>query len=84
MRDNDYEDLLRYFRLIVYREEGSLLLEEYNELQDILNRCPSARILDDAYYNFLTGKISEEKYNSIYDYYFNRLEENRTKKLISD
>ena len=83
MSENEYKDLSRYFKLITYREDGSLLLDEYYELTDILNRNPVARKIDDAYYDFLKGKISEEEYNNIFNYYNDDLMENYIRKLIS-
>ena len=76
-----YKDLSRYFRLAIYRDEGSLLPEEYEELNEILKRNNASREIDDAYYNYLMGKITEEDYKKIHDYYYNDYENNVIKKL---
>ena len=81
MDEDYYKDLSRYFRLAIYRDEGSLLPEEYEELNEILKRNKASKEIDDAYFNYLMGRITEEDYNKIHDYYFEDYELNIIKKL---
>jgi hypothetical protein len=73
MDDKEISDLSRYFVLAIYRDEGSLLLEEYEELNDILKRNNAAKKVDDALYNYYIGKISYEEYIKIHNYYINMI-----------
>lgn len=73
MNDEEIKDLFDYFRLISYRDEGDILLEEYNDLNDIIARNKIAQELEDARFLMITGKMSEEEYNNISYYYFDKL-----------
>lgn len=62
MTEKEIEDLSKYFRLIRYRDQGDIFLEEFNELQDIIKKYPLARAMEEDYYLFLKGQIPEEEY----------------------
>ncbi len=59
-------ELLRYFILASYRDGEYILLEEYDELQDIIKRNPIARKIEEVRYKWLTGEISDEEYTKAY------------------
>lgn len=69
MSEEDIADLSRYFRLSIYRDNGDLLLEEYDELNEVLQRCKPAQEIDDALSNYYLGRITEEEYKKIYNKY---------------
>lgn len=73
MTNEEIKDLFDYFRLISYRDEGNMLLDEYDELNDIIARNKTAQKLERARLLLLEGKIKEEKYNDICYFYFNKL-----------
>jgi hypothetical protein len=80
MNEEEKKDLSRYFRLMDYMDEGSILLEEYEELEDIINRNKIAKSLEDARYQVIRGEISEDKYLEIEEIYTNELYQ----KMIDD
>ncbi len=73
MTEEEKKDLSRYMILAMYRDEGSILLDEYEELNDILKRNSMAQELDDALYQYYMKKITYEEYSSIHDKYMNML-----------
>ena len=73
MTEEEKKDLSRYMILAMYRDEGSILLDEYEELNDILKRNSMAQELDDALYQYYMKKITYEEYSSIYDKCMNML-----------
>ena len=73
MTEEEKKDLSRYFVLAMYRDEGSILLDEYEELNDILKRNSMAQELDDALYQYYMKKSTYEEYSSIHDKYMNML-----------
>ena len=73
MTEEEKKDLSRYMILAMYRDEGSILLDEYEELNDILKRNSMAQELDDALYQYYMKKITHEEYSIIHDKYMNML-----------
>lgn len=73
MTEDEKKDLSRYMILAMYRDEGSILLDEYEELNDILKRNEMARELDDALYRYYMKKITYEEYSAIHDKYMQLL-----------
>ena len=69
MTKEEINDLSTYFKLAIYRDEGNLLLEEYEELNDIIKRNKYAKLQEEARYKWITGKISDEVYQTIYHMY---------------
>ena len=80
MTDQEIDDLSQYFRFIRYRNQGEMLLEEYDALQDIVKKYSAAREMEDAYFLFLQGKISEEEYQERLDVYRQQLQNEVAKK----
>ena len=77
MNENELEELSRYFRLSDYRDGEYILPDEYEELMDIIRKNKYAKILDDARYDYIRGKITEEEYNELYMSYFDMALEER-------
>ncbi len=70
MTEEEIKDLSKYFRLSMYRDEGDILLEEFEELNDIIKRSPYARFQEEARFKWLKGTLTDEEYkniNSMYD-----------------
>ncbi len=72
------DELLRYFILAGYRDGEYILLEEYEELQEIIKKNSIARQIEEIRYKWLTGKISDEEYKKIY---FDLMNQDREKEL---
>lgn len=71
-------ELLRYFILAGYRDGEYILLEEYEELQEIIKNNSIARQIEEIRYKWLTGEISDEEYKKIY---FDLMNQDREKEL---
>ncbi|MBQ6285545.1 MAG: hypothetical protein IJK67_04475 [Bacilli bacterium] len=71
-------ELLRYFILAGYRDGEYILLEEYEELQEIIKKNSIARQIEEIRYKWLTGEISDEEYTKIY---FDLMNQDREKEL---
>lgn len=71
-------ELLRYFILAGYRDGEYILLEEYEELQEIIKKNSIARQIEEIRYKWLTGEISDEEYKKIY---FDLMNQDREKEL---
>ena len=80
MNEEEKKDLSRYFRLIEYLDEGSILEDEFEELNSIIKRNKYAKSLNEARYQVIMGRISEEQYLEIEEIYVNELFE----KMIED
>ncbi len=85
MSEEEMKDLSRYFRLIEYLDEGNILEDEFEELNNIIKRNKFAKSLNDARYQVIMGRISEEQYLEIEEIYVNELygkmiEDNSVKK----
>lgn len=72
MTEEEIKDLGRYFRLITYRDDGDMLLEEYEELETIIKNNNVAKELEAARYKCIMKKISEEEYNKKIMSYFKK------------
>lgn len=81
MTEEEKKDLSRYFVLAMYRDEGSILLDEYEELNDILKRNSMAQELDDALYKYYMKKITYEEYRMVHDKYVSLLYGEEVNKL---
>ncbi len=69
------KELLDYFRLSRYRDGDYMLLEEYDELEDIIKRNNTAKELEEYRYKYITGKINEEEYNEKCDSIFDNIKD---------
>ena len=69
MENDTIKDLSRYFVLTTYQDEGTILLEEYEELESILKRNIYARYIEKARYYNILGKLSDEDYQKLYNLY---------------
>lgn len=81
MTEEEKKDLSRYFVLAMYRDEGSILLDEYEELNDILKRNSMAQELDDALNKYYMKKITYEEYRMVHDKYVGLLYGEEVNKL---
>ena len=80
MQENEIDELFRYFILSDYRDGEYILPDEYEELDTIIKKNKYAKLLDDARYDYIMGKMTEDEYNELYMFYFNMICEDR--KLI--
>ena len=71
--DNEVNELYRYLILSSYRDGDYILLDEYDELNEIIRRNDDAKYLEEVRYDYLRGIISEEEYNNICFNYVNEL-----------
>ena len=77
MTEEEISELLQYFRLVKYQEDGELLLEEYYELENIINNNIHAKRIDKARCLNILGKLSDSEYENLLNYYNNIIEERR-------
>ena len=73
MTAEEKKDISRYFRLVGYRDDGDILLDEYEELEDIIKKSTIARLLENARYQCIVGKISEEQYQKMEKKYIDEI-----------
>ena len=71
--DNEVNELYRYLILSSYRDGDYILLDEYDELNEIIRRNDDVKYLEEVRYDYLRGIISEEEYNNICFNYVNEL-----------
>ena len=65
MTEEEKRDLSNYFVLARHRDDGDILIDEYEELNNIIRRNSMARLLEEARYQCIKGEISEEQYKEI-------------------
>ena len=82
MKNNELDDLSRYFRLYRYRDEGDILEDEYGELEEIIKRNETVKKIEDARVKWIFKKISEEEFTTIFDEAFNNFMAAKDYKLI--
>ncbi len=73
MDDNELKEISRYFILCTYRDGDYMLLDEYEELEDIIKRNKTAQHLEDIRYMYLRNYISQEEYDNICNGYYKKL-----------
>lgn len=77
MGEKEYKDLLRYFQLKEYYDEGNILEEEYEELKEIIKRNKAAKEMELAEMKFYSRKISGEEYQKVVKKYHVIVEEHQ-------
>jgi len=77
MGEKEYKDLLRYFQLKEYYDEGNILEEEYEELKEIIKRNKAAKEMELAEMKFYSRKISGEEYQKVVKKYHIIVEEHQ-------
>jgi len=65
----EFKDLARYFRLSILRNNGQLPPSGLEELQELVERCDRARILENKREQLINGDIDEKEYQEIHDYH---------------
>jgi len=78
-------ELSEYFRLINYSDDGTLLEDEFYELERIRNKNKYAKVIDDAKSDNIYGKMTDEEYEGICDYYYDmvlRVKKGKDKKKV--
>ena len=79
MEEKERLDLLQYFHLKEFYNNGEILEDEYEELQEIIKRNKRAQEIEQAEMKFYSHKISGEEYNSIIQKHLKALEESKQK-----
>ena len=73
MISDEIRELNRYMRLSSFRDDEYFLQDEYEELEDIIERNNTAKYLEEVRYQYLTGQITKEEYDDTCDRSFNKL-----------
>ena len=79
----EFKDLARYFRLSVLRNNGDLSEEEYEELDEIVERNDRALVIERARKKLLDDEITLEEYEQIYSIHRDALS-NEIKRVYED
>lgn len=79
MEEQERNDLLEYFHLKDFYNNGEILEDEYEELQEIIKRNKRAQEIEQAEMKFYSHKISGEEYNNIIEKHLKALEESKQK-----
>ena len=62
---DEFDDLARYFRLSILRNNGQLPPKGLEELDEIASRCERAGAIEEARKRLLNGSLSEENYQKV-------------------
>ena len=68
-------ELWRYFRLSDFRDDNSIDLDEYDELNHIISKNPYAKELEDLRVKAIMGQIPEADYKKREDAIIDQLRE---------
>ena len=74
MTNEEINDLQKYFRLVQYRDVyQDILLDEWDELEDIIKRNIMAQDIEAARFLWLKKQFTEEEYKATYNEYYIKL-----------
>ena len=82
MDEQERRDLLQYFHLKEFYNNGEILEDEYQELQEIIKRSKRAQEIEAAEIQFYSKKISGEEYHQIVKKHEKALFEEKTPQKI--
>ena len=82
MNKEELDELLTYYRLCSYRDEGDILLDEYIELEDIIKRNDRVKTLEEARYQNIMGNLSDESYHKLLEIIDKEIEEAIDKQVL--
>lgn len=71
MSEDEKKELRRYFVLCTYRDGEYILQDEWEELEDIVKKNKYAQLLESARTKWILGKIPEQEFKKMCDYYNN-------------
>ena len=82
MKEEDIKELMIYFKLSKYRDDGELLLDEYEELESIIKRNKIVKYLEEIRYLNIIGKLSDVKYQELLNIYDVEIENYMNKNVL--